>query len=129
MATHTPVQAHPVTRSRWALAIGLTVLGGLSWFPIGFGVAASGSNILLQMLVGAIPALTCLAAGWLLRSWVGLVVAAVVYIAVSAVAWVLFVGGGPSGMAFWTTEFAVAAVLPGVVMSAVGAAIGMYRVR
>lgn len=122
----------------WAWGIALVVFGGLAWWLYGFAVAAVGFDInggkdfatmALATLVAAVPALPCLLAGWLLRSWLGMVAAAVVYIAVSAVMWVLAIGGGPSGMTFWTVGFALAVVLPAVVLAAIGTAIGMYRTR
>jgi hypothetical protein len=51
------------SRWRWALGIGLVIVGGLSWFILGFGLVFAGSNVAMAMAVGAIPALTCLAAG------------------------------------------------------------------
>lgn len=69
------------------------------------------------------PALTCLAAGWLLRSWVGLVVVSVVYVVAGAVMWVLSGGGDLNG------NYVLAIVLPGVALAAIGTAIGMYRAR
>lgn len=112
---------------RWVLSLGLTVLGGISWFLFGWGVAWG--SPLVAVVSAAVPALTCLVAGWLLRSWWGLVAAVVVYVAVSALMWVLIGGGGPGGMAFLTIGFALYVVLAGVVMAAIGTAIGMYRAR
>lgn len=124
------------------MGIALVVLGGLSWYLYGFVVAAFGFRlsegqdffttlvaVVVAMLVAAVPALTCMASGWLLRSWWGLIATAVVYIAVSALLWVLAIGGGPGGMAFWTIEFALYVVVPAVVMSAIGTNIGMYNAR
>lgn len=117
---------------RWALGIGLAILGGLSWFPLGFAVAyvvntgAGDLSTLGALLVAALPAVTCLVAGWLLRSWWGLAAAAVVFVAVSALSWVLFVGGGPAGMAFLTIEFVLFVVVPAIVMSTIGTVLGIY---
>ncbi len=122
---------HPLTArrrqmppgGRWALGIGLVVLGAFSWYVLGFGVAYA-PNMFYAMLVAALPAVTCLVAGWLLRSWWGLVAAAVVYVAVGVPIWVLFVSNFPLPV-----EFVWYVVLPAVVMSAIGTAIGMYRAR
>lgn len=51
---------------RWALAIGLTVIGGLSWFVFGWGLAYG--SVPIAALAALVPAATCLAAGWL-RPW------------------------------------------------------------
>lgn len=135
---------NPVTRqprrmppgARWAWAMGMAVFGGLVWWIYGFAVAAAGLKIgqamdmtttLIVMLVAAVPALTCLIAGWLLRSWAGLIMAAVVYVAVTAIMWVLAIGGGPGDMTFWTIEFALYVGLPALVMSVIGTALGMLR--
>jgi hypothetical protein len=126
MAARTAWEERAPTRGQWLLSLGLSVVGGLAWFIAGFGVAAGG---LVAVLFGILPALTCLVAGWLLRSWWGLVATAVVYIAVSAVMWVLAVGGGPDGMAFLTVTFALYVVLPGVALSAIGTAIGRDTAR
>lgn len=108
---------------RWALGLGLVIAGGLSWFIVGFGLVFAGSNVALGVAVGALPALTCLAAGWLLRSWTGAVVTEVVYLAVSALMWVLAIVGAGDTQA-WTVAFPLYAALPAVVLGAIGTAIG-----
>jgi hypothetical protein len=108
---------------RWALGIGLAVFGGLAWFVFGFLLGG------LADLLVAVPAVMCLVAGWLLRSWWGLVAAALVYVAVSALVWVLFVRPGPLPVELALYEFARYVMLLAVVMSAIGTAIGMYRAR
>ncbi len=113
---------------RWALAIGLVIVGGLSWFIVGFGLIFAGSNVALGIAVGAIPALTCLAAGWLLASWARAVVPVIVYLAISAVMWVLAIVGVGDTQA-WTVAFPLYAVLPAVVLGAIGTAIGMAFAR
>ncbi len=137
MASRTTWEEQGPTRGRWLLGLGLAVLGGLSWWVYGFAVNAIGfsvsgrdiGTILLATLVAAVPAVTCLVAGWLLRSWTGLFAATGVYVVVSAFMWVLAIGGGPGGMTFLTGEFALYVVLPGVVLSAIGTLIGMSLVR
>lgn len=111
---------------RWALALVLTVLGGLSWVIVGLGLAGSimSGNTLMVIVFAGLPALTCLAAAWLLRSWWGLGAAAVVYVAVTAVMWPL-VGAAT----ILSSEFALYVVVPAVVLSVIGTAIGMYRAR
>lgn len=91
--------------------------GALSVVIWGFAVAFWGP------VVGIIPALTCLVAGWLLRSWIGFIVTSVVYVAASAVMWIMAVGGGLNA------EYVLAIVLPGVALAALGTAIGMYLTR
>ena len=113
--TATAMQSRPAWR--WALGIGLPLLGALSWVIWGFAVAAWGP------LVGVIPALTCLVAAWLLRSWTGLLVASVVYIGAGAVMWILAVSGSLN------IEYVWAIALPGVVLAALGAAISLYHAR
>lgn len=118
---------------RWAWSIALVVLGGLAWWIYGFilgtvGFSIGGGrdvfSILISTLVAAVPALTCLVAGWLLRSWSGMIVAAVVYVAASAAMWVLAAVGD-----LVTAEFALYVVMPAIVMGAIGAAIGISRAR
>lgn len=109
---------------RWALAIGLVLVGGLSWFIFGWGIAFAGSNVALGIAIGAIPALTCLAAGWLLASWARAVVPVIVYLAVSAVMWMLAIVGVGDVQA-WAVGFPLSVVLPAVVLGAIGTAIGM----
>ena len=114
---HTTTAAQSRPAWRWALGIGIPLIGALSWVIWGFAVAAWGP------LVGIIPALTCLVAAWLLRSWVGLIVAAVVYVGAGAIMWVLAVSGGLN------LEYVWAIVLPGIAMAAIGTAISMYQAR
>lgn len=116
-----PVQSEEQrpTLGRWLLALGLTVVGGLSWFIFGWGLV--GGPSLLAVLASILPALTCLAAGWLLRSWWGAIAAAGVYVVVSAVMWVFIGAGG-----WMSVEFLLYAVLPAVVLASIGTAIAMY---
>lgn len=126
MASHVMwVERRPAAR-QWLLSLGLVILGGLAWIVAGFGIAGGG---LVAALFAVLPALTCLVAGRLLGSWFGFIATAGVYVAASAVMWVLAVGGGPAGMAFWSGEFALFVVLPGFLLAAVGTALGMYRSR
>jgi hypothetical protein len=113
---------------RWTWSIGLVVIGGLAWWIYGFVLGAVGFSlsggrdvfsILVSTLVAAVPALTCLVAGWLLHSWPGMIVAALVYVAASALMWMLAAVGD-----LVTAEFALYVVLPAVVLSAIGTIIG-----
>jgi hypothetical protein len=101
----------------------------LAWWIYGFVLGAVGFSlsggrdvfsILVSTLVAAVPALTCLVAGWLLRSWSGMIVAALVYVAASALMWMLAAVGD-----LVTAEFALYVVLPAVVLSAIGTFIGI----
>lgn len=111
----------PVERWRLGLGLGLAVLGGLCWFIFGWGYV--NGNTLVGILA-ILPTLMCLVAGWLLRSWWGLVAAPLVYVAISAFLWAALSIGNPA-----TGEFALYVVLPAVVMAAIGTAIGRYRAR
>jgi len=106
---------------RWALSLSLPILGGLSWFLFGWGIA--GGNLLIGAVAAILPAVTCLVAAWLLRSWWGLVAIVVVYAGVSALIWGLFIVG-PGDAQAWTVTYPLAVVLPGLVMAAIGAFIG-----
>jgi len=109
---------------RWQVGLGLTlvVLGGLSWLFFGYGIV---NGNMLILLLAAVPALSCLAAGWLMRSWWGLVAAALVYVVVSAPMWYGLSIGAPST----TFDFALYVVLLAVVMSTVGTLVGRSRAR
>ncbi len=109
---------------RWALGIGLVIFGGLSWFIVGWGLVFAGSNVVMAIAVGTIPALTCLAAAWLLRSWTGAVAVEVVYLAISALMWMWAIVGVGDIQA-WAVAFPLYAALPAVVLGAIGTAIGM----
>lgn len=111
------------TGGQWFLALGLTLLGGLSWFIFGWGLV--GGLSLIAVLAAVLPAVTCLVAGWLLRSWWGAAAAAGVYVVVSALLWFLAIVGMGDVQA-WTVGFPLYVVLPAVVMAAIGTAIGMY---
>lgn len=109
---------------RWAVSIALAILGGLSWFIFGWGFVASGSNTAMSILVGALPALACLAAGWLLQSWPGMLVTVAAYLAVSAVMWILMAIVNAGDAQAWLVSFPLFAALPAVVMGVTGVAIG-----
>lgn len=117
--------------SRWIAALAPVVGAGypaasVRFLPgAQFGVEFTVSMILYAVVLSA----TCLFAGWLLRSWWGLVVVPVVYAGVAALASMLpWFGGGTDGSG-WIGGFALYIVLPAVVMSAIGTAIGMYQAR
>lgn len=115
--------------SRWIAALAPVLGAGYLALPVGYipgmqlGIEFTISSILYAVVLAA----SCLLAGWLLRSWWGLVVAPVVYAGVALLAtWVL---GGGGDWQVWLTGYGLYIVLPAVVMSAVGTAIGMYRAR
>ena len=118
---------------RWVAAFSLVIAGGfLATRPI--GVAFMGepegeawsviSRVLVGILFASVLAGTCLLAGWLLRSWWGLVLAPVVYVGVAALTSQLF--GGVYNWSIWLLGFALYIVLPAAGMSAIGTIIGMY---
>lgn len=117
--------------SRWIAALAPVVGAGYPaasarFLPGGqFGVEFTVSMILYAVVLSA----TCLLAGWLLRSWWGLVVTPVVYVAVAAFASMLPWFGGGTDFSGWIGGFVLYIVLPAVVMSAIGTAIGMYQAR
>ena len=78
----------------------------------------------MSILVGALPALACLAAGWLLRSWPGMLVTVAAYLAVSAVMWILMAIVNAGDAQAWLVSFPLFAALPAVVMGVIGVAIG-----
>jgi uncharacterized BrkB/YihY/UPF0761 family membrane protein len=109
------------TWGNWLLALGLALVGGFLAIVVMLLIATFSMGA-LAILAAIVVASTCLAAGWLLRSWWGLTATAVVYVAVAAVMWYL-VGGG----SIFSVEFALYFVLPAVVMSAIGTVVGMYQ--
>lgn len=114
--------------SLWIVAIGLMIATG---YLAGItGVAYTGGSTAFRVIFGILNALalasTCLLSGWLLRSWQGLVVIPLVYAGVAALIVYRFGHGGVGLMPVLTAGFALYVVLPAVVMSAIGTAIGMY---
>ncbi|HEX8981292.1 MAG TPA: hypothetical protein VF792_00860 [Ktedonobacterales bacterium] len=108
---------------RWAAAIGLVIVGAyLAGVFVPFG---SGLDTLV-IPFAIVFATTCLVAGWLLRSWWGLITVLVVYVPVAALMRSMFAGSAPG---VFTVSFALSIVATAVVMSAIGMAIGMYRIR
>ncbi len=71
--------------------------------------------------------LTCLLAGWLLRSWLGFLIAVIVYVAAASL--ILTSSGGGGTLLFASLGVWLYIVLPAAVMSAVGTLIGMWRAR
>ncbi|HEX8994627.1 MAG TPA: hypothetical protein VF812_01210 [Ktedonobacterales bacterium] len=121
-----------IAASRWVAALGMVFAGGfftfyLSNMPglIGMRMDSVDVPALLPGIVYAIVlSATCLLAAWLLRSWRESVVVALAYMLVAAAVMMQF-GGGSSG--FPIAGFLLYIVLPAVVMTAIGAAIRMYR--
>lgn len=123
MASRREPNGWKLSGGRWALSLSLPILGGLSWFLFGWSVAWG--NALIATLASIAPAVTCLVAGWLLRSWWGLVATVAVYMAVSALIWGLFVVG-PGDLQAWALTFPLHVALPGLVMAAIGTIAGRY---
>ncbi len=72
--------------------------------------------------------LTCLLAGWLLRSWLGFLIAVIVYVAAASLI-LTTSSGGDSTLLFASPGVWLYIVLPAAVMSAVGTLLGMWRAR
>ncbi len=85
-------------------------------------------SIVPGILYAIVLASTCLLAGWLLRSWWGLVVASLVYAGGAALVSLTF-GGGTGDWPIWAVGFLLYIILPAIVMSAIGTAIGMHKTR
>lgn len=121
------------TRSRWIAALFPVIAAGLvapqiSNLPGTLGMQDSAATVtdLLPGIAYAIAlSLTCALAGWLLRSWLGLLVTALAYIAAIALILTGTSGGGPLPFASYGGVLYI--VLPAVVMSAIGTFIGMWR--
>jgi hypothetical protein len=119
--------------SLWIASLGPVIAGGFLTQPLGNMPGMLGMQAMQGDVLGILPgilyaivlAATCLLAGWLLRSWWGFVVAPIVYAGVAAL--VSQSIGGASDWPIWTVGFVLYIVLPAVVMSAIGTAIGMYR--
>lgn len=111
--------------SRWIVALGPVLAAGQLAALVGYVSSAYVVFTIPPIFYAIVPATTCLLAGWLLRSWWGLVVAPVLYVGAVALMLVLFIGIAGQ----LPIEFAWYVVLPAVVMSAIGTAIGMYRAR
>jgi hypothetical protein len=120
-------QPHALTATemqvgRWIAAIApLVAAGGLA--PNFAYIQGDTMSILTGSIYAVVLAATCLLAGWLLRSWWGFVLAPVVYAGVTAFAMMMQGGGG------FPVGFYLYILLPAVLMSAIGTAIGMARAR
>lgn len=112
----------PVERWQVAVGLGLAILGGLSWLFFGFGIR-SGNQLLI--VLSLLPALWCLAAAWQLRSWWGLAAVTLVYALVAAPLWHALSIDAPTT----TFDFVLYVLVPGVIMSAIGTAVGRSRAR
>lgn len=117
--------------SAWIVAIGMMIAAG---YLAGItGVAYTGGSTVFRVLFGILNAIViaavCLLAGWLLRSWQGFVATPLVYAGVAALMAFRFGNGGVGLLPVLTGGFVLYIVLPAVVMSAIGTASGMLRVR
>ena len=109
--------------SRWLAAIGPLIAAGYLAPNLAY-IQGDVVRIFSGILWAVALAASCLLAGWVLRSWWGFVAAPVVYTGVAALAGQMF--GGVGGGNVWLVGFALYILLPAVVMSAIGTAIGMY---
>lgn len=114
--TATVVRSSP---SQWALALSLPSAGGFFAGLYYF----SASTSLFDATVVLLASVTCLLAGFVLRSWLKLLVAPVAYLALTTFVSLYWVG------ADFGLDFALFVALPAVLMSALGTALGMYASR
>lgn len=126
------LSAREIQVSRWIAALAPVVAAGYFAPTVGYIPGMQGDVVftISAIFYAVVLAASCLLAGWLLRSWWGLVVAPVAYAGVAILATLVlpwFGGGGDWGV--WPVGFALYIVLPAIVMSAIGTAIGMYRDR
>ncbi len=122
--------------SRWIAALGPASVGGFfaaiaaaDYTPFGvWSLRDLGGRIFVLAL-----AATCMLAGWLLRSWWGLVVVPLVYVgaAYAGIAALAAdtLGGSVDFSAVFTREFALYIVPAAVAMSVIGTAIGVFTAR
>lgn len=115
--------------SRWIAVIAPLIAAGYLATNVIY-IQGDAMSILTGSIYAVVLATTCLLAGWLLRSWRGGVLAPVVYVGATFLTSQIFSGGFGGGYAtLWARGFALYIVLPAVVMSAIGTAIGMLRAR
>ncbi len=130
------LSAGEATASRWIAALAPILVAGFLAFNYSGVIFVNLTTIaqgdlwrrVVSLLVALILSTTCLLAGWLLRAWWGIVVATVAYVGAA-----LFASGGYGageflgGWLMW--PFALYIVLPALVMSVIGTAIGMNATR
>lgn len=113
---------------RWVAAIAPLIAAG--WLaPNVAYIQGDAVSILTGSIYAVVLAAPCLLAGWLLRSWWGFALAPVVYAGVAAIWLQMQSGAGLAGLSGLPSGFFIYILLPAVVMSAIGTAIGMYRAR
>ncbi len=115
-------RAAPTERSSlsvWALALSLPIAGGFFAGMYCFSAPVS----LFDATVVLVASVTCLLAGVVLRSWRGLLIPPIAYLALAAFVAFKWVGADLG------VDFALFAVLPSVLMSAIGTTIGMFASR
>jgi len=118
--------------SRWISALSLAITGGFvtllfnSNIPGLITQTGSVLEYLTVILFAFVFAVTCLLAGWLLRSWWGCVVVSIAYVCGSALLIMNFARVSFSIMVVW---FVLYSILPAVVMSVIGTVIGKHRDR
>lgn len=117
--------------SLWIVAIGPALVGAFL-AGIAYGVGITSGDVLRILLLIAL-ALTCLVGAWVARSWVGFIVVPLAYLVNATLVvmiWSAMGAAGPGSNLFQgivQIEYVLYLVLPAVVMSAIGTAIGMYR--
>ncbi len=113
--------------SQWLPAISLVAGGGFlaGVFTILFGLGGGGGGLSIFFAVLVLLATTCLAVGIRLHSWLGLIVASVVYVAVAVLSEMLL--WGPAHVSATILAFVSYIVVPAVVFSAIGTIIGQRR--
>ena len=122
--------------SRWIVALAAVIAGGFLTQYLGNMPGLIAMQAVPGDVVGLFPgilsaivlAATCLLAGWVLRSWWAVLVAPIVYAGV-AVLETLALGGLGDWSLRMAAGYGLYIVLPALVMSAIGAAIGRYRAR
>lgn len=107
------------TISQWAFAISLTIAG--AFFA---GLSYTAAPAALATATVLLASVACLLAGIDLRSWAGLIVTPIIYVAVAVLVGYIWVGPGGSG-----SGVGLFVTLPAVAMAAIGTAFGMYRAR
>ena len=131
LGTPHPLSTRKASVSRWISALSLAIAGGFLTQPLGnmpgpIMHAGTVLDYIPGILFAIVFAMTCLLAGWLLRSWWGCVVVSIVYVGGAALPILLFT---PFSLSNLIVGFVLYIVLPAVVMSVIGTVIGMQSAR
>ncbi len=133
------LSADEARASRWIAALAPALVAGTLAFNNSGAIFVDPANLaqgrdvwasVMSLLVALALSTTCLLAGWLLRSWWGAVAATLMYTG-PILLLAQFGGYGVSEfLSGWLTlRFTLYILLPAVVMSVIGAAIGMRGAR